>query len=435
MNWLRKSLGHLLAVLFLVSLLGIAVCVSANRNLSQPDKLKGWLSDSKIYDNLIAGTLEKAEKDEAKAGDADTVSLSDATVQQAAEKAFSPQLLQQSVNTFLDANYAWLQGKTPTPSFTIDLTDAKATFAQRVGKIVGDRLASLPACTPDQLAKIQIPVDPLTVTCRPASLDPTTEAKRVTDEITASDFLSQPEVTASSLGRDENSQDKPYYEKLAWAPTAYKIGQKAPLILAALAILLALLVIFLHPEQRKGIRKVAFVMAFAGILLVASKYITDFFVNKFEDKLFAGNVTDQLQTSRSNLLEQVEAAFIQTNLWFGIAFLILAAVLLIWLFQSRERRSKVSTVRAPQNPSPAEQTPAPAIPRSQATRTPLASTNNNLAPASAPRRRQPTMDIMGPSTKPQPKPTAPRPGGAPGLSSSDLPKLKKPRPRGPRLIQ
>jgi len=63
MIWARKSLVHFLAVLLFVTLLGLAAAVNFNLNLAHPDKLKGWLAESKIYDNVVSSLLDKAQTD------------------------------------------------------------------------------------------------------------------------------------------------------------------------------------------------------------------------------------------------------------------------------------------------------------------------------------------------------------------------------------
>src|SRR5690349_7852336 len=111
-------------VLF-ISLLSLAFSVSTNLALSHPKKIEKWLSQSGFYGSFVGTAIDQADKT---AGDDQSggVSLSDSAVKQAAESAFSPSLIQKNVNTFLDSNYSWLQGKTDKPGFNIDLTQAKS---------------------------------------------------------------------------------------------------------------------------------------------------------------------------------------------------------------------------------------------------------------------------------------------------------------------
>ena len=172
MNGLRKGLVFVLCPLLLVALLGAAVATSSNVNLKDPAKIEGWLKDSKLYGHFIAGATAQAQKS---AGDnkasSGSVSLSDEAVQKAAESAFPPDQLEQYVNTFIESNYAWIQGKSDKPDYKIDLTKAKLSFAQKVGQYVTVYTAGLPVCTAQQQAAAEL-ADPLTATCRPSSCQP-----------------------------------------------------------------------------------------------------------------------------------------------------------------------------------------------------------------------------------------------------------------------
>lgn len=393
MIWLRKGFVHILGVLLFISLVGGVAAVSLRQNFSKPDQLKSWLSQSKIYDKAVSAALSQTQEDDTKNGGSGSVSLSDSSVKQAAEQAFSPQLLETSVNTFIDSNYAWLQGKTGIPTFNIDLSSAKEDFATKVGKAVTARLTSLPVCTPAQLAAIQIPVDPLSIDCRPAILVPITEGARVTQEIRDSDFLNQPNLTADTVGRNKDSTDKPYYNSASKAPKYFQLAQKLPLIFAGLAALTTLGVLFISPTRRKGWRRVGVILTEAGIVLIASKFVADAMVSKVADKL-SNSALDQIKQPRDDLVHQIEASLFQINLYAGIVFFVLAIAIFIYLFRTRT--------------SDKQPEPAPV--------------SDNAVSNTSPESNKAT-DLDMPTTQPRP----------PIRSSDEAPKIKKP-PRQ-RLIQ
>lgn len=361
MIWLRKGVVHLLSLILFIALVGGVWALSLNLNFSKPDRLKTWLTESKVYDKAITAALDGAQQDQQKNGGDNSVSLKDPAVQSAAKGAFSPHLLQTSANAFIDANYAWLQGKTPTPKFNIDLSGAKADFATKVGKHVETRLTGLAVCTPEQQAQLQIPIDSFTVTCRPAGLDPKTEGDRVRDQINNSgDFLSQPVLTANTLGqnkpdRGDQPPSQPYYAKLSDAPKFYRLGQKLPLILGVLALLTALGIIVVAPLRRRGWRRVGFVLAEAGIILVATKFVADALVRNIERKALTGSTAAQLQDIRDDLAHRIETQLFQVNLWFGLAFLVLAIVIFVYLIRARH----AGQPKPPKTPSVPTETPPP----------------------------------------------------------------------------
>lgn len=412
MHGFRKVFVGFLALCLLVVLLGMADATSINRNFSSPDKLEAWLTDSQIYNHIIPSALSRAQTNGSQDGTSSSVSLNDAGVEQAAFQAFSPAFLQQSVNTFLNGNYAWLKGQTKTPVFIVNLNGPKQTFATTIGQLVQTHLASLPVCTPAQLSQLQLPVDPLTVACRPMTLDPKTEGDQVAASITSGDFINKPVITASSFDQTENSgQAQPYYQKVAFLPKVYSAAQWSPVVLGVISLLLILAIIFIAVPRCKGVRRVGSTLIVAGILLLITKFASDIAVTKIEaSKLFAQTFTGQLRTPYHVLLHQIETSLVQTDLYFGIAFLVIGVAIIVGLILTRGRGAKQpkAPIAPPAQPDPAS-----------------ATSNIKLAP-----RRQPTnTDVAGPSGGPQPQPRL-RPSSAPLTPS---PKPKPPRP--PRLIQ
>ncbi len=412
MIWVRKGFVHLLAVVLFVALLGGVAALSLNRVFGQPAHLKAILNDSGVYDQVTSALLKQSQTNADQSGSDSSVSFDNPVVQKSAQQNLTPDLLKQSANTFIDANYAWLQGKTATPQFNIDLSGAKNSFAKQVGGAVTDHLKSLAVCTPPQLASLQLPVDPLTINCRPSTIDPATEGARVTDDINSStNFINQPVITPDSLSQNtKQSQSKPYYQSLARLPHIYRLVQKLPLILGALSLLTALGIIFIAPAKRKGWRRVGVVLALAGLVLIIAKFVADAAVTKVADKLHSGPA-NQLKQPTTNVARHIEAQLFGFNLWFGAAFLALAIIIFIWLRKTRGGAGK---------PLKTDKTPA-------------AGNDNNLSGDPVVDDlaidSTPGMDVAGPppraTTAPLVKP--------PIKASDEAPKIKK--PKRPRLIQ
>jgi hypothetical protein len=419
MNWARKAFVGFLAFLLLVCLVGGVAAYNAKNQLSHPDKIETWLADSGIYSHVVPALLSQAQEDAGQNGTSISVSFNDPSVQAAAKSAFTDDILRTSTNKFIDSNYDWLSGKTTKPEFTIDLTQAKQSFADKVGEYVRQHLASLPACTPDQLAKLQIPVDPSTVTCRPGSLDPATEGKRVADEVANnSDFLGKPMVTADTLNHDANSSSQPYYQKLKNLPKAYQNSQKLAGLLALIAIICAAGIVFIHPDRRRGIRRVGTTFTVAGVLLIATKLVSDSFTSRLQDSVLTSGTKSQLNGPFTKFLHTVESQLTQSNMLFGIIFIAIGLAILIYLFatrDSRERKQKPRQVNTPDQP----------------VKKPALSSPEN--------RPQPPVQANLPDRMRAPRPTGPPPLGGtprpnPHSTSSQSPQRPRP-PKPPRLIQ
>lgn len=420
MNWVRKAfVGFLAFILFICLLWGVSA-YNVHAKMSHPDKIETWLADSGIYDHVVPALLSQAQDDAGKNGTSISVSLKDPNVQAAAQSAFTSDVLRTSTNKFIDSNYDWLSGKTTKPEFTIDLTQAKQSFADKVGEYVQKHLAGLPACTPDQLAKIQIPVDPSTVSCRPGSLDPATEGKRVADEVANnSDFLEKPVITADTLNQDSNNPGEPYYQKLKNLPKFYQNTQKLAGFLALIAIICMVGIIFIHPSRRKGVRRIGTTFVVAGVLLIATKLVSDALTNRVENAVLTSGTKNQLDAPFTKFLHTVESQLTQSNMIFGIIFVIIGVAILVYLFTTREGREKKQKPRQVNTPDRPVETPT------------LSSSENRPQPAV-------TTDVSDRlraerPTGPPPLGGAPRPNPHSASPQQGSPKPRPPKP--PRLIQ
>jgi hypothetical protein len=419
MIWVRKGIVLLLSLLLLVTLLGTASSTSTNVTLGKPDKVETYLVQSKLYDHFVAYVADQASKDEG--GDqTGSVSLNDAVVQAAARSAFPPQLIRQGTNTFIDANYAWLEGKTTIPQFRIDLSAAKETFAQKVGRHVKTYTAGLPVCATAEAAQQQVNIDPLSATCRPQGVDPATVGALVTQRLsTTGDFLSDPVITANAINPKGNKQGRPYYQRFSKLPHVYRVGTKLPYVLGALSVLLALGIVFLALSRRRGLRRVGVILALAGVLLIASKFVSDYALKKAEGQVFNTANVGQLQKSLTDFAHRVQASLVKIDLWFGIAFLILALIIFGVLLAARNKDGKPKG-----NPDGAVDAQKP--PKGQL---PLLKARKRLA--------RPFGDSVMPlGAKPGGAPEPPKKPSSAPLMPPDKPQGEPPKRRKPpRLIQ
>ena len=346
MIWFRRFVVLILSLILFVCLFAGVLAFSVNRAVAKPANIEAWLNQSGIYSNFVDNVVQQAAKsngqgDQSNTGSTD-VSISDPAVQAAAKVAFSPAVLQKDVVIFLNGNYAWLQKKTATPQFVIDLSTAKQTFAEQVGQAVTTHLASLPVCTTAQLEALTTQ-DPLAVTCRPATVDPASTGAAVTAQLANGDgFLSNPVITPTSLSTKGNNQppSQPYYDKFSFAPKAYKAATEAPWALAGLALLCIIGIFFIAPTKRRGVRRVGVVLFEVGILLVAAKFAVDYAFKKAEDHVFNSTSVGPLQHSLTTFAGKLESQLVNTNMYFGIGFLVVALIIFIVFMSTRKRKGK-----------------------------------------------------------------------------------------------
>lgn len=371
---MRKFGLALVTLILFASLLALAFSTSSNIAFTHKERVESWLNDSNLYGAFVENAIDQAERT-AGTDQSGGVSLSDAAVRQAAESAFSAQALQKDVNTFLDSNYAWLEGKTNTPSFNIDLTGAKQNFAEQVGGYVKTYLAGLPVCTPAQLAQLNPQTtDPLTLNCRPDGIDPNAEGTEVTQQIESSTaFLSNPVVTAANINPEGDVQNngQPYYQRFSNLPTAYQRAKTTPWIAGILVVLSTIGTFFLASRRRNGLKIISAVLAAAGVIMLLTKLVSDQLFKALENHVFNDTTVGQLQKALTNFFHQAESQLVKVDMWFGIAYLVIALLLVAGLLITKQRKirspfaDEKSLRRAP-SPAPAPKPsdpPKPSAPK------------------------------------------------------------------------
>jgi hypothetical protein len=352
MIWVRKGLVHLLSLLLLLSLIGVAGATSASLNLTHPTKLEAWLDQSNFYNSLVTSELHDAQQSATNDIGAGRVSLGDPTVQSAVRAVFTPQLLKQYTGTVLNSNYAWLEGKTSSPTFKIDLTQDKQQLAQQVGQSVQARLDDLPPCSAAQLAQLQTTLDsdPLSIPCLLPTLTPQAAAAQVTTQITeSSDFLNNPVITAASPNPSGHNKAQPYYQRLSVAPKLYRWGQRLPSILGGVALVSVIGIFFIAPTRRRALRRIGVVLLEAGIVLLVVKFVSDTIFNRLENHIFNSSNGTQLQHALTDFLHRLESQLIKVDLWFAIGFIVVAVLILGRLWLTRDKSPK-----SPQPPRPSK---------------------------------------------------------------------------------
>jgi hypothetical protein len=335
MKWLRRVFGYLCSLILLLSLVGIALAISAQVSLTHPNKIENWLSQSNLYTNLsttITNQAQAAIENNITGG----VSISKTVVQQAAQSALPQALLKQYVQEFLNSNYAWLEGKTATPNFRIDLSGAKQEFATKVtDTAVLSHLTNLSTCTPAQTLQLEN-ANPLLLSCLPAGVSPQFETSQVAQQIEdSSAFLSNPVITAKIVSTKGLSEHEPYYKKLSMLPKDYRLALKLPWVLGILIIVSIVGIISCARSKRLGLRRIGIVTLISGVLLVAYKFTTDAIFNKYKGRMFNSVNNGQIQQSLTSFVHYIETELAKINLWFGIVYIVLAAIFLCILILPR----------------------------------------------------------------------------------------------------
>lgn len=313
MNILRKMLLVFLAALLPLFLFWLAISTGVTKMAGSSENIKETLAKNDVYSVIIPGALDQAKAGQAKAenGGAQEINLSDPAIKTVAERTFTPKFLQENTEKMLDSIFLWLDGKTQTPDFRIDLSGLKATFAAEAAKVAKDKAASLPAC-PSGLSGSSDNFDPFSATCLPVGLTPAAAAQQVQDTLNrGEDFLENPVITADTLESGSSGQSI-FSDQLKSLPRGYQWFNKTPFILAVLSVLCILGVVFLSTSRRAGLRRAGLSLLTVGISFLIIAWALNYGINqkvapeiKFENK----DLQDKLRGLVADITGQVNATF------------------------------------------------------------------------------------------------------------------------------
>ena len=325
MKFLKKFLYQGTGAVFKLLLLLIPIIFALITILGTPTHIEGALKESRVYDQIIGVVIDNSRKDAKDKNTKDV--LSQPEVQAAAEKAFNPAVLQGATENFLNGMYAWVQGKTPEPQFTIDLTTPKNDFVKGVTDYAKKRADSLPVCTLQQLRQLNPNTDLLSVPCLPPGTNTQAEADKFAASFqTGADFLDKPVITNETLTK--NNDGKSISENLSAVPKAYKAIQAAKWLLLVFTVLLGTLLIFGRKNRRAGIRHVAWGLLGIATFLIIAQIIYWFVFDKVNTSGTDNTATEVM------VLDGVKALireFNQALFWFIGAYVVIGAGLLVFL--------------------------------------------------------------------------------------------------------
>jgi preprotein translocase subunit SecG len=162
--------------------------------------------------------------------------------------------------------------------------------------------------------------------------------------------LNNPTVTASSLSQ---SSQQPYYQKFSWAPRAYTWATRLPWLLTAVALLCFVAMLFAAASKHRALRRTAWLLAVAGIIVSVPKLIVTPVFNAVQKHVPTVNNNSQLQTSFTNLAHSALNGITRTMLIFGISFITVAVIIAVVFILTRKRKPK----QPADTPPPPESTP------------------------------------------------------------------------------
>lgn len=267
MAFLKKTGLYLLAQIFGLSIFGLAITFSFNSVFGKPDNIKNALKESKIYDSVAdkisAEIVAQTKKDP-------TAQINEKELNDALNKVVTPVLLQKNGENIINGTYGWLEGKTESPEFNVDIASIQKQVTTAIADSAINRVKTLPVCTPDQIRTLQLSdynnVDPFSLPCSVPGLNVEQLRTRFDTQIPKQEgVIGQTEFSAKDV---KNNQGQNVFAEAKQITTIYQITQKLPLVFGILSLLSGIGLFFWSETRPKGVKKISKKLLFAGIGLL-----------------------------------------------------------------------------------------------------------------------------------------------------------------------
>lgn len=335
MKIFRIVLNGFAAFICVTSIVGLVYLFTLQATVMDRDAVKGWLSDSKIYEgNLIASLIQPAATTEPVPTQM-TLGTSPEMMKTALNATFTPDFIREQVEGVIDNTYDWVEGKNPELTFSIPIDQQRDTFIQQLSKTLEPQIAALPIC-----GSVQADV------CRPASLTVEQLASQMTTQsIDESGMFAAP-LTPASFPQDTQQPTSPL---LAQLPALREIVDLLFIILPIIIILSVVTIIFAtQPDRRLTAavhlsRRIVFSMLFTLIPAAIVMFLlkdNDFGLSQ----MFAAQIGDLIVPLIKIVIVDIAYNLV---LFSGITAMISAAAwitLAVW-------QKKIKETRAFKNPS------------------------------------------------------------------------------------
>lgn len=330
-------------VLFLAGMLCAATVL-------RPERIKQWLHDSGLYE-----ATTQSVKDQFIEG-TDKTTATNPIIKNAVEKSVKESDIQTFAESGIDQTYAWLNGQTKTPQYSLNIQKIKEDFANNVAAGLTARAKTLPTCTYANPPKTN---DTLTINCIPPGTDVAAQIEQARQDLLSVDPNSkdanQTEISAQDIKLQTANGPQPYYQALASAQKWYKLLKKLPILTVFVFLLMSVLVLILSKPRYMALRTLGSLTVPYGVMFLIAGYFTPRTIKTTLVSLF--NTNDD---AVGGALQKLAGYFADTAgsylVRIGIVLVIVGCGLLAAYFVIKKRRTPPQLKKPPKaartNPTP-----------------------------------------------------------------------------------
>lgn len=341
MTPIRKFFYFLAGFVAFISLVQLPFAFAVSSVFSTPDNIDTALKKGGVYDNVVPLTLEETSK---KNNDANSQQiLADPGFRDAIVSSVEPSDIQAASQSAIGGIFAWLQGKTNQPEFTIDLSKPANQAVEKLTAYAQQRAASLPPCTLQQLQTVDFQSDVLSIPCLPPGVSAAQIGQQFSDQTKQQvDLLRDPVIDSKQLLREGDTAQL----QESQLPEFYQSLHSSKWFTLGLVVILVSLLIFARRDRLAGVRYVAILLlSAAGVLGIVLLMV--WFAQKnvpvTDDK-----IAELVANTLLNLANQITSIV----RWFvlGYAVVGIAALVAVRKFSHHEPTHPIDTPNSPGSP-------------------------------------------------------------------------------------
>lgn len=341
MHIFKKFLRGISSQIFKSSLFLIAISVAVIAIIGTASNLKQTLLSDNLYDKIpdiaLTAINKESDKQSINEGNQEKSPLDEPDIQAAIKATLTPQLLEQKTPVAIDGIFAWLDGTTEKPEFTIDITDFKLALANNLGDVAVARSEKLATCTNEQLRSISSKwFDLLDLPCLPPGINLQAEKAIWVDKIAnGGELIKESELVVNDLPKREDG--KYIIEQVHLIPTIYQWSARLPWILGIISLLSAMGLVFLHDDRRRGLFVISRSILISGVMLGILVLVSSYLATNLKIP-----TADDTQLAAIDVARSIARQFNSELIKFGVAYGLIGVAGLVALHFTKPKTPKVS---------------------------------------------------------------------------------------------
>ena len=291
-SWLTKLL------LYFTAVTAVFVLTFGNSRT-----IKRVLIETHAYERVVPAIIQTNIDQKQNTG---SIPLKDREVQAIILRSFPPDDLQAKSETFINAFYDWLEGRSEKLKFTINFQPNISLVANGLSEHAFNRLAPQSLCIENSDK-----IDPFTSNCRPQNIDLVEAKIALEDDIKApGNILPKPIITAADMPR--NQQNKTIAEQYPELPIWFNWAKQAPWLLSFFTLLSAICYLWMSRIKRSAIKQLGRSVISNGILLCFTPLVFGFLLPRYTNNLQTGFGGSSAQIVMSDVSRALTKEF---NTW------------------------------------------------------------------------------------------------------------------------